>query len=238
MKRYVFVILLLSAHFGVAQAANPQVRLQVSGATTGTIVLEIYADKAPVTAANFINYVKSGFYNGLIFHRVIPGFMVQGGGFTTSLVKKTATYPAIINESYNGLSNVTGTLAMARTAYAHSASSEFFINVANNTFLDYGSFTYDYYSGQPVAHIGYCVFGKVLSGMTVVNAIAALTTTTENSMQNVPVNDVIIQSATVTLNAPVSAEKLEGDLNGDCAVNLADLAQIAQNWMLNNSILP
>lgn len=238
MKRGITLIVLLGVLSGMAHAANPQVTLQISGAASGTIVLEIYADQAPITAANFISYVKRGFYNGLLFHRVISGFMIQGGGYTTSLVRKTATYPAITNESNNGLSNLTGTIAMARTAYANSATSEFFINAANNTFLDYGSFTYDYYSGQPVAHIGYCVFGKVLSGMSLVNAIAALPTTTENGLSNVPVNDVIIQSATVTLNAPVCAEKLNGDLNSDCAVNLADFALMAQNWMMSNSILP
>lgn len=220
---------------GVVFAANPQVTLQISGGVTGTIVLEIYADKAPVTAANFINYVKSGFYNGLIFHRVIPGFMIQGGGYNTSLVKKTPG-ASIINESSNRLSNLRGTIAMARTSYADSATSEFFINHADNSFLNYGSLAYDY-NNNVFTQVGYCVFGKVLSGLTVVDQIAAVTTRTENGMQNVPENDIIIQTATVSYTAPVCAEKLPGDANGDCKINIGDLALMASNWLKCNSIL-
>jgi len=212
-------------------AANPQVTLEITGGVSGTIVLEIYADKAPVTAANFINYVKSGFYNGLIFHRVMSGFMIQGGGYNTSLVRKTPG-PAIINESSNRLSNLRGTIAMARTTIADSATSEFFINHVDNFGLDYGAVAYNQFT-----QVGYSVFGKVLSGLTVVDAIAAVATATEGGMTNVPVTDVIIQSATVSLTAPVCATKLAGDANGDCKVNLADFALFAQNWLKCNSIL-
>lgn len=220
-------------------AANPQVSLQITGGVSGTIVLEIYADKAPVTAANFISYVKNGFYNGLIFHRVIPGFMIQGGGFNTSLVQKTPG-AAIINESSNRLSNLRGTIAMARTTAADSATAQFFINHADNPGLDYGYIPIDYNYLPPKqnpSQIGYCVFGKVLSGMTVVDAIAAATTTTESGFTDVPVSDIIIQSATVSLTSPVCAAKLAGDANGDCKVNLADFALFAQNWLKCNSIL-
>lgn len=237
MQFCIYAVLILSAVAGIVSAANPQVTLQITGAVNGTIVLEIYADKAPVTAANFISYVKSGFYNGLIFHRVINNFMIQGGGFDTNVVYKTPTYPQIINESSNGLSNIAGTIAMARTPDPHSASSQFFINQVNNLSLDYASVLYDG-SNNAYSKYGYCVFGKVLSGMNVVNAIAVLPTTTKNSMTDVPVNNVIIQSATVTFNAPVCAEKFQGDVNKDCKVNLADYAAMAEDWLDCNSILP
>jgi peptidyl-prolyl cis-trans isomerase B (cyclophilin B) len=222
---------------GLASAANPQVTLHITGAVTGDIVLELYHDKAPVTVVNFISYTQSGFYNGLIFHRVINNFMIQGGGFDPSLVQKTTGLgAAIINESSNRLSNAKYTVAMARTAYADSATAQFFINHGDNTFLDYGNFTYDYYTGSPVASIGYCVFGRVISGTTLVDTIAALPTTTVGSMQNVPVNSVIIQTATVTLNSGVCATKLAGDVDGDCRVDMADFAKMAQNWLACNSI--
>ena len=212
---------------------NPEVTLTITGAVQGQIVIELYADKAPVTVENFLNYVQSGFYEGLIFHRVIPGFMIQSGGFDTNLAYKTPGAP-IINESSNRLSHVRGTVAMARTTNADTASSQFFINHANNLFLDYG---YVGYSAQ----IGYCVFGEVLSGMDVVDAIAAVTTHSESNtdgqtMNDVPVDDIIIQSAIITQNVPVCAEKLAGDVNGDCSVNFEDFAKMAENWMACNSI--
>ena len=241
MKYWVCFIFLFTAGMW-ATADNPQVTLQISGGISGTIVLEIYADQAPVTAANFINYVQSGFYDGLIFHRVIADFMIQGGGFDPDLVKQ-ATGPAIINESSNRLSNLRGTVAMARTSEADSATSEFFINVVDNTGdfgLDYGDYNYEYYYyfGKLSAQVGYCVFGEVVSGMDVVDSIAAVTTQTESGMQNVPVNDVIIQSATVTLEAPVCAVKPEGDANGDCRVDLGDLLAVARNWLTCDSVTP
>ena len=225
------MLFVFSACMGNVSAVNPQVTLQITGAATGTIVLELYPDKAPVTVANFLNYVNTGFYNGLIFHRVISGFMVQGGGYSTSLVKK-ATNPAIVNESLNRLSNLRGTIAMARTSEPHSATSEFFINHQNNLSLDYVPIIYDN-SSPPNAYskYNYCVFGKVISGIEVVDAIAALATTTENSMANVPVNDVIIQSATLTLNAPFCVEKLKGDIDGDCDVDTDDILKFAVQWL-------
>jgi cyclophilin family peptidyl-prolyl cis-trans isomerase len=233
MNFKLFILAILSVIAGVSSAANPQVTLHVSGAVSGDIVLEIYADKAPVTAANFINYVQGGFYNGLIFHRVISGFMIQGGGFDTNLVPKTPGSP-IISESSNGLSNLRGTIAMARTTDPHSATAQFFINHVDNAFLD--DVPVFYSGGNAYKKYGYCVFGRVLSGMDVVDAIAALPTATENGMPNVPVNDVIIQSATVTFNAPVCATKLEGDIDGDCNVDMADFFKLAQNWLACNSI--
>lgn len=236
MKKWVCLFLLFTAAARAA-ADNPQVTLQISGGVTGTIVLELYPEQAPVTVANFIDYVQSGFYDGLIFHRVIAGFMIQGGGFDPDLNQMT-TGPAIINESSNRLSHVRGTIAMARTTYADSATSQFFINTVDNAFLDYGYIARDPYSGYYYTQVGYCVFGEVISGMSVVDAIAAVATQTEGSMQNVPVTDVIIQSATVTLEAPVCAAQPEGDTNGDCRVDLGDLLVTAQNWLMCDSITP
>jgi cyclophilin family peptidyl-prolyl cis-trans isomerase len=209
---------------------NPEVTLQITGAVSGSIVIELYADEAPVTVENFLNYVQSGFYDGLIFHRVMPGFMIQGGGFDTELAYQTPGAP-IINESSNRLHNLRGTVAMARTANADTATSQFFINQnpEHNLFLDYGHIGYS-------AQIGYCVFGEVLSGMDVVDAIAAVTTHTENDMDDVPVDDIIIESATITQNVPFCAEKLPGDVNGDCTINLEDFAMMAENWLACNSI--
>ncbi len=244
MKRLValaVVVWLIAA--GLASAANPQVTLQISGAATGSIVLELYADKAPVTVANFVSYVQSGFYNGLIFHRVINGFMIQGGGFDQNIEQKTAGLAApIINESSNRLPNLRYTVAMARTPYSDSATSQFFINQADNSGfepgLDYGSYVYDKHAPyDPIAvGPGYCVFGRVISGMALVDTIAALPTTIRGGMPDVPVNNVVIQSATVTLNAGVCATKLAGDVDGDCRVGMADYALMAQNWLACNSI--
>jgi peptidyl-prolyl cis-trans isomerase B (cyclophilin B) len=237
MKAKLLIFALLSAFAGICSAAYPRVTLHVTGAVTGDIVLEIYTDKAPVTAANFINYVQTGFYNGLIFHRVVNSgyYVIQGGGFDTGLVQRIPG-PAIINESSNRLSHVRGTIAMARTMYADSATSQFFINQQNNTFWDYGVLTYTYPDLNIVPQVGYCVFGAVVSGMSVVDAIVVLPTATENGMTNVPVNDVIIQTATVTLNAPVCATKIEGDVDGDCNVDFADFVKFAQHWLSCNSI--
>jgi cyclophilin family peptidyl-prolyl cis-trans isomerase len=235
MKVRFFILLVLTSITAVSFAENPQVTLQISGAVNGSIVVELYADKAPVTTLNFINYVKSGFYNGLIFHRVIYDFVIQGGGYDANLVLKTPGSP-IINESSNGLSNVRGTIAMARTKFPNSAASQFFINHVDNTYLDYGSITYPIGSSEPYIKVGYCVFGSVISGMDVVDAIAELLTTTENGMADVPINDVIIQNASVTLDVPVCIEKLEGDIDGDCDVDFADFAMLAANWLECNSV--
>lgn len=154
----------------------------------GDITLELNADKAPITVANFLNYVEKGFYDGLIFHRVINGFMIQGGGFDTDM-KQKSTDAQIKNEANNGLSNDVYTIAMARTSVPDSASSQFFINVGNNEFLNHTAPTS---SGW-----GYCVFGKVVEGMDVVDQIKAVSTTTRAGHQDVPVEPVVINKATV-----------------------------------------
>ncbi len=154
----------------------------------GDIKIELDAEKAPKTAANFEQYVSSGFYDGVIFHRVINGFMLQGGGFEPGMSQKE-TNANIENEADNGLSNLTGTLAMARTMDPHSASAQFFINVNDNTFLDH--------SAKTTEGWGYAVFGKVVDGMDVVNKIKAVATTSRAGHQDVPVDDVIITSAEI-----------------------------------------
>lgn len=154
----------------------------------GTITLKLDADKAPATVENFTNYVKEGFYNGTIFHRVINGFMIQGGGMEPGMKEKSTRAP-IKNEADNGLSNETGTIAMARTNDPHSASAQFFINVSNNTFLDHRAPTPEGW--------GYAVFGKVVDGMDVVERIKTVATGNAGFHQDVPVEDVIIESAEV-----------------------------------------
>ena len=154
----------------------------------GTIVLELDADKAPETVANFIQYAKDGFYNGTIFHRVIENFMIQGGGMEPGM-KEKPTRDSIKNEADNGLSNDTGTIAMARTPDPHSASSQFFINVKDNNFLNF--------TAANAQGFGYCVFGKVTEGMDVVDAIKGVATGSSGHHQDVPVEDVIIESVEV-----------------------------------------
>ena len=153
----------------------------------GDITLELDAEKAPVTTANFLQYVDNGFYDGVIFHRVIPGFMIQGGGFDTSMNQKD-TLGEIKNEADNGLANDKYTIAMARTSAPHSASSQFFINVANNDFLNH--------SAPTGSGWGYCVFGKVTAGNEVVDKIAKVATTNRKGHQDVPADNVIIERAT------------------------------------------
>ncbi len=160
-----------------------KVRLSTS---MGDIVLETEDDKAPETAANFIKYVKDGFYDGTVFHRVIDGFMIQGGGYKPGMAGKQ-TGPAIKNEADNGLSNATGTVAMARTSNPHSATAQFFINVNDNLFLDFKSATNDGW--------GYCVFGRVVDGMDVVNRIKEVPTTQSGGHKDVPIDDVVIERA-------------------------------------------
>ena len=154
----------------------------------GDIKLELDAEKAPKTAANFENYVRKGFYDGVIFHRVINGFMIQGGGFEPGMTQKQTDAP-IDNEADNGLLNATGTIAMARTMDPHSARAQFFININDNSFLNYKAKTTEGW--------GYAVFGKVVDGMDVVNKIKAVATTSRAGHQDVPVDDVIIESATI-----------------------------------------
>ena len=155
----------------------------------GPISIELDSEKAPKSAENFLQYAKEGFYNGTIFHRVIDGFMIQGGGFEPGMSQK-ANHDPIDNEADNGLSNLTGTLAMARTAEPHSATSQFFINVSDNFFLDH--------RGKTAQGWGYAVFGKVADGMDVVNKIKSCQTTSRAGHQDVPVDDIIIESTDVT----------------------------------------
>ena len=153
----------------------------------GEITLELDAEKAPITVANFLQYVDSGFYDGTIFHRVIKDFMNQGGGFDTSMNQKQSA-AEIKNEADNGLKNDKYTIAMARTSAPHSASNQFFINANDNDFLNYSAPTGNGW--------GYCVFGKVTAGMDVIDAINKVKTTSKKGHQDVPVEDVIIEKAT------------------------------------------
>ena len=164
---------------------KPQVTLFT---TKGTVVLEVDPATAPISSNNFLSYVSKGFYTSTLFHRVISGFMIQGGGYTTGLVKKTGQAAAIELESNKGLSNARGTLAMARTNVFNSATSEFFINVVDNTFLDY----------KNAANPGYAVFGKVVQGMDVVDTIVAQPTGKLNDFEDVPLTDVVISLALQT----------------------------------------
>jgi peptidyl-prolyl cis-trans isomerase B (cyclophilin B) len=155
----------------------------------GVISIELNHEKAPKTAANFLQYAREGFYEGTLFHRVIPNFMIQGGGLLPDMSQKRPRAP-IDNEANNGLANDVGSVAMARTSDPHSASSQFFINVANNTFLNH--------TAPSPQGWGYCVFGRVTDGMDVVNAIVGLSTTSRRGHQDVPVDDVIIEQVEVT----------------------------------------
>jgi peptidyl-prolyl cis-trans isomerase A (cyclophilin A) len=172
--------MLLASQLMAADAKAPHVLLTTS---FGEVEVELDAVKAPVSTQNFLAYVDKGFYTNTIFHRVIPGFMVQGGGFTRDMREKDAQAP-IKNEADNGLHNVRGTLAMARTQVKDSATSQFFINQKDNDFLDHGG-----------RDFGYAVFGKVVRGMDIVDQIANVPTTTSRGMQNVPSDPVLILSA-------------------------------------------
>jgi peptidyl-prolyl cis-trans isomerase B (cyclophilin B) len=154
----------------------------------GTITLELDAEKAPETVQNFLAYVEAGHYDNTLFHRVIKGFMIQGGGFEPGMKQKPTRDP-VKNEADNGLKNVTGTVAMARTQAPHSATAQFFINVADNDFLDFRS--------ADTQGWGYCVFGRVTDGMDVVDAIRSVKTATKGFHQDVPVDDVLIERAEV-----------------------------------------
>lgn len=154
----------------------------------GDVVLQLDSEKAPTTVANFVDYVREGFYDGTLFHRVIPGFVVQGGGFTPGMHQKS-TRGAIKNEADNGLKNLRGTVAMARTPNPHSASSQFFINLSDNAFLDHTARSDDGW--------GYCVFGEVVEGLDVVDRVATAKTTRRGGHQDVPQEDVVVERAEV-----------------------------------------
>jgi peptidyl-prolyl cis-trans isomerase B (cyclophilin B) len=193
MNLSIAVAVLVLAAVGVGSAdaaqtapkANPRVALETS---KGKIVLELYPNRAPKTVENFLQYVHSGFYNGVIFHRVIPGFMIQGGGFTPDMTQKP-TKASIPNEADNGLLNERGTIAMARTNDPNSASAQWFINVADNRSLDFKSKT--------VQGWGYAVFGKVVEGMDVADAIVAVKTSSKGQFSDVPVEPITIKKASV-----------------------------------------
>ncbi|MCH1476425.1 MAG: peptidyl-prolyl cis-trans isomerase [Arenicellales bacterium] len=155
----------------------------------GLITLELDAEKAPVTVANFIEYVNSGHFDGTIFHRVIPGFVIQGGGLESGMKEKPTQAP-IENEADNGLKNVTGSICMARTNDPHSATSQFFINLKDNQFLDH--------TEKSPQGWGYAVFGQVTGGMDVVEAIAAVQTGNAGFHQDVPVEDIVVEKVTIT----------------------------------------
>jgi peptidyl-prolyl cis-trans isomerase B (cyclophilin B) len=176
---------LITAGASMAAAANPKVEMETS---KGKFVIELFPEKAPETVKNFLNYVEAKYYDGTIFHRVIPKFMIQGGGFTSDMKRKSAGAP-IKNEADNGLKNDRGTIAMARTGDPHSATAQFFINSVNNDFLNHKSKTQQGW--------GYVVFGKVIRGMDVVDAISAVKTVTRGSYRDVPAETVEIDSVRV-----------------------------------------
>jgi cyclophilin family peptidyl-prolyl cis-trans isomerase len=191
MTRQIFLTLTLAGMLlaATALAQTPSAATKVLMKTSkGDITIELNGAKAPVTVKNFLSYVKDGFYNGTIFHRVISGFMIQGGGVTAEMHEKNAKAP-IKNEAGNGLKNLRGTIAMARTMDVDSATCQFFINHKDNAFLDHKNDTPDGF--------GYCVFGKVVAGMDVVDAIAKVKTGTRHNMGDVPLETVTILSVEV-----------------------------------------
>ena len=173
---------------GDEKPSNPNNPVAVIKTSQGTIEAELFQDKAPISTQNFRDYTKDKHYDGTVFHRVIPNFMIQGGGFTPDM-KQKPTKPPIKNEAGNGQKNLRGTLAMARTPVVDSATSQFFINLRENDFLDH--------KGQTSQTFGYAVFGKVLKGMDVVDKIAAVDTTTKGMHEDVPSTPVVIESVQI-----------------------------------------
>lgn len=190
MMKRLFSTLLLVLTLGtsaIAAEKNPTALIETS---MGNIKVELFADKAPISVQNFLEYAKSGFYKDTIFHRVIPGFMAQGGGLTAALQPKPGDRPAIKNEAGNGLKNDRGTLAMARTGVVDSATSQFFINVVNNDFLNHRD--------ETQAGYGYAVFGKVIEGMDVVDKMVAAPQERKNAVfQNVPTTPIVIKAVKI-----------------------------------------
>ena len=177
------IVIVLAVSFAAIGSDNPRVALETS---KGKILLEMYTDKAPQTVKNFLGYVDTGYYDGTIFHRVIPDFMIQGGGFTAEMKKKN-TQPPIQNEADNGLGNKRGTIAMARTQDPHSATAQFFINTKDNDFLNH--------KGKSPQGWGYAVFGRVVEGMGVVDAISNAKTVTRGMYRDVPAEPIVITRA-------------------------------------------
>ncbi len=194
MLRLLFI--LIAALWSVASfSANPQVELKTN---MGVIVLELYPERTPATVKNFIQYVKDGHYNGTVFHRVIPKFMIQGGGFSPDFKQRPVGKP-IRNEAANGIKNTMGTVAMARTSEPHSATAQFFINIADNDFLNFRYPTREGY--------GYCAFGRVIKGMNVVQRIASVATGAGPAPhRDVPRQPIVIEQATVIEAADPAAK--------------------------------
>lgn len=181
---FLSLILSISTFATAAENANPVVVMETN---KGTVKIELWADKAPITVENFLRYTDAKFYDGLVFHRVIPGFMIQGGGYNADLLEQS-TYDPIKNEATAELKNNRGTLAMARTQVVDSASSQFFINLVDNNFLDH--------TDETARGFGYAVFAEVVEGMDIVDQIAAVPTGNQRGHQNVPVEPVVIISMT------------------------------------------
>ena len=187
---------------GVAQGAKEATKVRLS-TSLGDMTLELWSDKAPVTVANFLEYAKAGYYDDTVFHRVIPGFMIQGGGMDAAMAEKAGQRPPITNESENGIRNEAGTVAMARTRAPDSATSQFFINVKDNAFLD---------RDQAADGVGYAVFGKVVDGMDVVKKIEAVPTTTKGMHRDVPIEAIVIKSVEI-LNGKATASSADEPKN-------------------------
>lgn len=167
----------------LSEEVKPMVKIETS---LGDVTVELDPEKAPITTENFLKYVENNYYDSLVFHRVIPDFMIQGGGFNSDMQEKLQKYPPIKNEAGNGLANQIGTIAMARTQVVDSATSQFFINTADNVFLNHRD--------ETPQGFGYAVFGKIISGMDVVRKIEQVPTTTSDYHENVPMEPVIIKS--------------------------------------------
>ena len=180
----------VSTEPAAGQPANPKVLIETS---KGNITIELFAGKAPVSVENFLSHVKTGFYDGTVFHRVIPGFMIQGGGMLPDMTEKSRGAP-IRNEANNGLKNLRGTLAMARTGDPHSATSQFFINVADNYFLNH--------RGESFEGWGYAVFGQVVSGLEVADAIVAVPRGDQGMHQDVPLEPVVMKRVSLISSQP------------------------------------
>jgi cyclophilin family peptidyl-prolyl cis-trans isomerase len=227
MRRFLKLATILSALLCIQTVClsavhNPLVVLETN---LGNIVIELFPSQAPITVDNFLGYVNSGFYDYLLFHRSIPGFMIQAGAYyyyNGSIYYLPPNQPPIINESYNGLSNLRGTIAMARTTDPNSATSQFFINLVNNPFLD---------RANAADHFGYCVFGQVVQGMDVVDAIAAVPTRYINgALPNFPDPMVGIYTAYVL---PCSSPDCS-NFTSDSRVNFKDFAFFASQWLNND----
>ncbi len=192
MLKVVSISLAFALLFSLAEGKESEKKFPVVSIHTskGIIKIELYPDKAPITVSNFLHYVKEGFYDGLIFHRAIKGFMIQGGGFTPDMKEKPPSKGPIKNEAGNGLRNLKGTISMARTMVVDSATAQFFINVVDNSFLDHRD--------ETAKGFGYAVFGKVTKGMDVVDKIVASPTHTAGMHNDVPIEPIVIQKMEVS----------------------------------------